>query len=66
MSVDYDNDWFLNFAPVAYRETRAQATQQIELALERMTKLIVNDVATIEKKRLEPAAGSGHHRRLCR
>ena len=40
MSVDYDNDWFLNFAPVAYRETRAQATQQIELALERTAKLV--------------------------
>ncbi len=32
-SVDFYNDWFLCFAPKAYRETREKTTVQVEAAL---------------------------------
>lgn len=32
-SVDFYNDWFLRFAPQAYRETRQETTKQVEKAL---------------------------------
>ena len=32
-SVDFYNDWFLRFAPKAYRETRQKTTAQVEAAL---------------------------------
>jgi hypothetical protein len=32
-SVDFYNDWFLRFAPKAYRETRKRTTVQVESAL---------------------------------
>ena len=32
-SVDFYNEWFLEFAPSAYRETRIKTTQQVEEAL---------------------------------
>jgi hypothetical protein len=32
-SVDFYNDWFLRFAPKAYRETRQKTTTQVEAAL---------------------------------
>lgn len=32
-SVDFYNDWFLNFAPKAFRETRKKTTQQVKDAL---------------------------------
>lgn len=32
-SVDFYNDWFLRFAPKAYRETRQETTGQVEAAL---------------------------------
>jgi len=32
-SVDLFNDWFLRFAPAAYRETRVETTAQVERAL---------------------------------
>jgi hypothetical protein len=33
-SVDFFNDWFLRFAPKAYRETRQDTAKQVERALE--------------------------------
>lgn len=33
-SVDYYNDWFLRFAPKAFRETRVETTKQVEEALQ--------------------------------
>ena len=33
-SVDMYNDWFMKFAPQAFRETRAKTTQDVEEALE--------------------------------
>jgi hypothetical protein len=32
-SVDFYNNWFMQFAPTAYRETRLVTTQQVESAL---------------------------------
>jgi len=32
-SVDFYNNWFMNFAPQAFRETRIKTTQQVEDAL---------------------------------
>jgi len=32
-SVDFYNDWFMRFAPKAYRETRQKTTNQVESAL---------------------------------
>ncbi len=33
-SVDFYNDWFMRFAPQAYRETREETTNQVESALQ--------------------------------
>lgn len=41
-SVDLFNDWFMRFAPKAYRETRIETTKQVENALR-----ITNDLASI-------------------
>lgn len=30
-SVDLYNDWFINFAPLTYREARKRATIEVEL-----------------------------------
>jgi XamI restriction endonuclease len=35
LSVDFYNEWFLEFAPLTYREERAKATRQIEYALQK-------------------------------
>jgi hypothetical protein len=32
-SVDFYNDWFMAFAPLAFRETRIETTQRVKLAL---------------------------------
>ena len=39
LSVDYYNKWFLDFAPVAYRETRTRATVYVEDILKRTNNL---------------------------
>lgn len=33
LSVDFYNEWFMRFAPKAYRETRQETTKQVETAL---------------------------------
>jgi len=38
-SVDFYNDWFIRFAPKAYRETRRKTTSQVEAALKWTRKL---------------------------
>lgn len=38
-SVDFYNDWFLNFAPKAFRETRKKTTQQVKDALKSTSNL---------------------------
>ena len=32
LSVDFYNNWFMQFAPLAYRDTRIATTQQVESA----------------------------------
>lgn len=32
-SIDMYNQWFMNFAPKAFRETRIEATKNVEVAL---------------------------------
>jgi len=39
-SVDFYNDWFMKFAPKAYRETRLESTKQVQLALKRTANLM--------------------------
>jgi hypothetical protein len=38
-SVDFYNNWFMQFAPTAYRETRQATTKQVESALTRTANL---------------------------
>ncbi|MBC6406393.1 MAG: XamI family restriction endonuclease, partial [Rhodospirillales bacterium] len=38
-SVDMYNQWFMNFAPKAFRDTRIQATKDVESALANTAKL---------------------------
>lgn len=38
-SVDFYNDWFMTFAPKAFRETRTETTKQVEEALQRTENL---------------------------
>ena len=33
-SVDMYNEWFLNFAPQAFRATRIETTKKVEIALQ--------------------------------
>jgi XamI restriction endonuclease len=40
-SVDFYNEWFMAFAPQAFRETRIEITKQVELALQ-LTKNLTN------------------------
>lgn len=42
-SIDLYNDWFLNFAPNAFRETRMQVTEDVRVALE-----VTNNLTDIE------------------
>ena len=49
-SVDLYNDWFMNFAPEAYRTTRVKTTEQVQRALGIMDNLtkISTDVIELE------------------
>ncbi len=38
-SVDLYNDWFIRFAPKAYRDTRVETTEQVETALQQTDNL---------------------------
>jgi hypothetical protein len=38
-SVDMYNDWFVKFAPKAFRDSRAGATKEVEAALTRTSNL---------------------------
>ncbi|MBL7644999.1 MAG: XamI family restriction endonuclease [Candidatus Hydrogenedentes bacterium] len=46
-SVDQYNEWFMRFAPGAYRETRFEATKQVETAL-----ALTNNLTDISSKTL--------------
>jgi len=38
-SVDFYNDWFMKFAPKAFRDTRVKTTKQVEAALQQTSNL---------------------------
>jgi hypothetical protein len=40
-SIDFYNQWFVNFAPRAYRDTRVRATREVEAALDWTSSLTV-------------------------
>ena len=48
-SVDMYNDWFMKFAPAAFRETRAQTTGDVERALKATANLSVVDPEILRK-----------------
>ena len=48
-SVDMYNKWFLRFAPAAYRETRAQTTRDVEMALRSTNNLTNISVALLKE-----------------
>ncbi|MGA3229889.1 MAG: hypothetical protein ABSD51_08095, partial [Candidatus Binatus sp.] len=51
-SVDMYNDWFLKFAPAAYRETRIKTTKDVESTLIKTKNLTVVSAAVLK---LEPS-----------
>ena len=51
-SVDFYNDWFMNFAPKAFRETRIKTTEQVENAL-KCTDNLTNICSEILKQKPE-------------
>ena len=48
-SVDMYNDWFMRFAPVAFRTTRVETTKHVEAALQATNNLTNISPATIRK-----------------
>ena len=46
-SVDMYNEWFLNFAPQAFRATRIETTKKVEIALQLTSNLTKIDVNTL-------------------
>lgn len=48
-SVDMYNDWFMKFAPQAFRTTRIQTTKDVEAALRATANIIDIQPATIRK-----------------
>jgi type II restriction enzyme len=51
-SVDMYNDWFINFAPRAFRESRANATKNVETAL-KLTKSLTQLRADLLREHAE-------------
>ena len=51
-SVDMYNDWFMNFAPKAFRETRVQATKDVKATL-KATNNLTNVEPSILRKHPE-------------
>ena len=45
-SVDMYNDWFMNFAPSAFRETRVEVTKDVEATL-RATENLTNVTTSV-------------------
>jgi len=48
-SVDMYNDWFMNFAPEAFRETRVQTTKDVEATLKATDNLTNVDPSILRK-----------------
>lgn len=49
-SVDMYNDWFMKFAPSAYRETRVETTKRVELTLTKTANLTRVGVALLRRE----------------
>ena len=49
-SVDMYNDWFLEFAPTAYRRTRVQTTRDVEATMEATANLTNIGIALLRSK----------------
>ena len=49
-SVDMYNEWFINFAPAAYRATRQEATAQVEATLHATSNLARIDSALLKQQ----------------
>jgi len=61
-SVDFYNDWFMKFAPKAYRDTRIESTKQVQEALKQSanltnitTKVLRENPKTLEMLRMTTA-----------
>ena len=50
LSVDMYNEWFMRFAPVAYRETRIKATKDVEDTLHKTANLTDVSAALLERE----------------
>lgn len=48
-SVDMFNDWFMKFAPLAFRETRMQTTKDVKAALRATGNLLTIQPAILRK-----------------
>ncbi len=74
LSVDQFNQWFMRFAPEAFRSTRVKTTQQVKAALIATRDLHNIDCATLQASGLDqdtpdvycPAARGGPVDRACR
>lgn len=49
-SVDMYNEWFINFAPAAYRATRQETTAQVEATLQATSNLARIDAALLKEQ----------------
>ena len=49
ISVDFYNNWFMEFAPKAFRDTRIQTTEDVELALQWTNNLMNIQPETLQK-----------------
>ena len=47
-SVDQFNDWFVSFAPKAYRDTRVATTEDVETAMRITDDFVSIDLATLK------------------
>ncbi|NUN96181.1 MAG: XamI family restriction endonuclease [Candidatus Omnitrophica bacterium] len=59
-SVDQFNEWFMRFAPKAFRATRLQTTEQVKAAL-----LATNDLRNLQPDRLKANPGALPTLRMC-
>jgi hypothetical protein len=59
-SVDRFNQWFMRFAPEAFRSTRARTTEQVKAAL-----LATNDLRELTPNRLQANPGALPTLRMC-
>src|SRR4029077_20551464 len=59
-SVDQFNQWFMRFAPEAFRSTRVKTTEHVKVAL-----LATNDLRALDSQTLEANPGALPTLRMC-